>query len=517
MADESYNSNLDKYDRDGRYSSPGGATSDDEIEELLKVRPPVMPNLQAYTPRNTTAPPQVAGRQAPRMTGGPASAPATPDYAGSAYDQQTKAAADLDAAERAAQTSPDTSQLNTLDTQIAGKRVPTQLRENRPEGDTGVGTGKMKQEFAPSLGRRIWRGVEGSTIGLLTGGIPGAAVGALEPGMIRGGTAYGAPNAKYNQTEADRQATLANLEAQRPEMSETLKAAIEARRNQVKDMSDLGKDRKDVGEGITSIQRAQNETPEAKGKAAGAEQTQKDAAAFKDRQQRWPTVANLVPPSQRNAAEARYLLTGEMPKAGEPRQPSAEEIMLSGALGRWRQANGGKDPNYEQFVEILSAVKGAGRAGGGGNEDVDAIVADAAGKKQEFTNGYTRRADGYYMKNGALLPADTNAAKKMAKGDELLDPNAFQQRVDQYRLDANTKLARHGAVIDAQGNVQTGAGRTGGRGSAAVSETETLKGPIKPEEVAGGRTAVGAGGHTIVHRNGQWVDPETGLPPSGKR
>lgn len=502
MADESYNSNLDKYDPEGRYPS---AASPLDLEELLKTR-----LVKTVPPATSAAWPA----QQEKANAEPARA-AQPqvDYAGSAYDQQTKAAADLDAAERAAQTSPNTSQLNTLDTQIAGKRVPTQLRENRPEGDTGVGTGKMKQEFAPSLGRRIWRGVEGSTIGLLTGGIPGAAVGALEPGMIRGGTAYGAPNAKYNQTEADRQATLANLEAQRPPMNEALKAAIEARRNQVKDMSDLGKDRKDVGEGITSIQRAQNETPEAKGKAAEAEQ----AAAFKDRQQRWPTVANLVPPSQRNAAEARYLLTGEMPKASEPRQPSAEEIMLSGALGRWRQANGGKDPNYEQFVEILSDVKGAGRAGGGGNEDVDAIVADADGKKQEFTNGYTRRADGYYMKNGALLPADTNAAKKMAKGDELLDPNAFQQRVDQYRLDANTKLARHGAVIDAQGNVQTGAGRTGGRGSAAVSETETLKGPVKPEEVAGGRTAVGAGGHTIVHRNGQWVDPETGLPPSGKR
>ena len=458
-----YSSNLGNFDPDGNY--PSAASPLDIIEELLKARavsqPP--PRSWAAWPReqltaNSSQPAPAEARPSGKdTTSRPAGATpgindrAAPDYSSLALAELDKGSKALDVATETAQTQPDTSKLDAADKRIAELRTPTQLRQNRPEGDTGVGTGEMLANYKPTGWQRVGRGVKSGVIGLLTGGIPGAAIGALEPGAVPGGKAYGAPNSKYEQAEADREATLGNLTAERPEMSERLKTAIAARKAKVDDFSKLGQDRTKNAEGVTGVLKGQNESPEGKGAAAGAEQRQKDAAAFTDRQQRWRTVATMVTPTQMPTAEAQYLLTGALPNPREPRQPSAEEIALAGALARWRQDNGGKNPNYDQFVGILGDVRGKGA--GGGQDEVSSLVAEATGKKQEFFNGYTHRADGYWMKKGALLPAETNAAKKMATGDELLDPDAFKQKLDQFRLDANTKLAQHGAQINEQGTV----------------------------------------------------------------
>ena len=367
-----YSSNLGNFDPDGNYPS---AASPLDIEELLKARAVSQP-----PPRSWAAWPR---EQLTANSSQPA-----PDYSSLALAELDKGSKALDVATETAQTQPDTSKLDAADKRIAELRTPTQLRQNRPEGDTGVGTGEMLANYKPTGWQRVGRGVKSGVIGLLTGGIPGAAIGALEPGAVPGGKAYGAPNSKYEQAEADREATLGNLTAERPEMSERLKTAIAARKAKVDDFSKLGQDRTKNAEGVTGVLKGQNESPEGKGAAAGAEQRQKDAAAFTDRQQRWRTVATMVTPTQMPTAEAQYLLTGALPNPREPRQPSAEEIALAGALARWRQDNGGKNPNYDQFVGILGDVRGKGAGGGenGISPARDKILRTISDKKDKAVN-----------------------------------------------------------------------------------------------------------------------------------
>lgn len=64
------------------------------------------------------------------------------------------------------------------------------------------------QQYKPTGWQRFGRGLKSAALGLVTGGIPGAAMGAIDPTSIRGGTAYGAPNRAYQTTEANRQAQL---------------------------------------------------------------------------------------------------------------------------------------------------------------------------------------------------------------------------------------------------------------------------------------------------------------------
>jgi hypothetical protein len=88
--------------------------------------------------------------------------------------------------------------------------------------------GKLLPQFKPSTGQKIWRGVRGGLIGLATGGIPGAIVGGLEPGDIRGGKAYNAPNAQYTRGEERREqqlgATNQSLAEARKNWEDSIKA-----------------------------------------------------------------------------------------------------------------------------------------------------------------------------------------------------------------------------------------------------------------------------------------------------
>jgi hypothetical protein len=79
-------------------------------------------------------------------------------------------------------------------------------------------------EYRPGIGTRIARGVRSGLVGLATGGIPGAVVGAVEPGQIRGGSAYGAPVKQFNIDTARRAAQAGVLDKQMQENIDTSKA-----------------------------------------------------------------------------------------------------------------------------------------------------------------------------------------------------------------------------------------------------------------------------------------------------
>ena len=457
MADQIVNSNLGAYDRDGNYSSPGGATSEEDFEALLKARPVNMPNMGAYLRDHATRmpaqnQPSTINRQpsaqtiSPRITGGP-----TPQqsYSDEARASVEKGGADLDAGERLALTEPDTSKLDALDKEINWAKRPTQLRENQPMGDKnqaadmGVGTGKMLPQFEPSLGQKIWRGARSGIIGLMAGGLPGAAIGALEPGAVKGGKAYGAPNSKYEQAETDRQATLANLESQRPQMSEALKTAIESRKAQATELGTLAERR---NQGATAL----NETPGAKAETKQLE----DAVAYNERQQRWPTVANLVPPSQRAAMQVHYMLTGEMPKAGEPRQPSAEEIMLARGVELKTQELG-HPLKYEDFMAVVRDVK----AKGGADQDdtAQALWAKAGGELESFRSGFTQSP-----KSGRWMNT---------KSGQSYTNEEYLNEADKIRKKYNVELSKMGYTINPDGQMVSL--RQGGQPGAAPAAAAT--------------------------------------------
>ena len=96
----------------------------------------------------------------------------------------------------AANPAPDT---NALEAKIGQESVPTPYR------DAG---GKPLPQYAPSTLGKIGRGLKGAALGFFEGGPFGLGVGAVDPGLVRGGTEYGAPNRAYESVDAARQTQL---------------------------------------------------------------------------------------------------------------------------------------------------------------------------------------------------------------------------------------------------------------------------------------------------------------------
>jgi len=506
------NSKLGSFDQNGNYPS---AASPLDLEELLKTRP-------------INAPPQASWAKWPTAGSGVSGVSEKPtvqpaqDYSGLALGQVQKGEADLDAAERAAQQEPDRSQLNSLDARIAREQLPTQLRENRVAGDvnreadTGVGTGKVLPQFKASLGRRLLNRFTASE----------EAIGEGKPGLLGlispekfGVQAAG--NKAYQQKEAERQATLAGLEAQRPQMSEVLKDAIARRKEQATEFTTLGERRTQAAAEI-------NKTPEEEARKKQLE----NEAAFKDRAQHLAdpntkALLNLMPPAQRGVAEAHYLFTNEMPKPTEPRQPSAEEVMLAQATVLKRQELG-RNLKYDEYIQLVNDIKGkAGGVGDAPPQDVLNILTELDTKKQaELASADpVRMPDGRY-KISRLVTGKDNPFTPYA--GKTIDAATFQRLTDKTRVDLNAHpvVRKLGWMMAPPQSGDTAPRwektREAAAANPAVAPAGKAAGPVaagnfKGPIQQGEQTAAGPGGHKIVVRGGQWVDPETGLPPSGKR
>lgn len=82
--------------------------------------------------------------------------------------------------------------------------VPEEIAQAQAKQLADEGKTVNPQDYKPSFGQRVLRGLRSAGIGLLTGGVPGALVGAMEPQDIRGGKAYNAPTDAYDQAVAGR-------------------------------------------------------------------------------------------------------------------------------------------------------------------------------------------------------------------------------------------------------------------------------------------------------------------------
>lgn len=250
--------------------------------------------------------------------------------------------------------------------------------------------GNILPQYKPSTGSKIWRGVRGGLVGLLTGGIPGAAVGALEPQDIRGGTAYGAPNKTYDRAEDTRQQQLASTGDELSTAMKNWKDVNDARKekaSQYRANAALGKD---VTTGATGLINAENK-PESEANKTAAK-LELDQKTFDLRRQQLTTDPSLSKLSPLN--KAYYMAEG---KVYQPRESNEADLLASNiakATVTFKNSHGGKNPaTLEEFNSVISAAKGdLGKGKGSVTPQQNRAVAD---KK----NAAIEKALGEYAKD----------------------------------------------------------------------------------------------------------------------
>lgn len=304
----------------------------------------------------------------------------------------------------------------------------------------------------PSVGRRIWRGVRGGLVGLATAGLPGALVGAIEPGAIHGGQAYGAPNDAYQKEETTREQQLGSTDDSLKTAFSNWKNQVDAAKAKGSDLraaATLGKDETTGSVGMQDAATAAQKEKDEVAKTAADSPAAKDAAALKlsnDQYQQRKTRLD-TDPSLRNLSPINKLLYALNGKVPDPREPNEAEIN-AGAAARalvvFKAQHGGQGPQtLDDFNNIQAAARGMmGRGGGKGDpnadEEVSSIVADSIAKKQEFADNWVRQPDGNYTS-----PDFTKTMKA----------SEFQDKIEGFRTAANAKLAKKGAMIDGSGNI----------------------------------------------------------------
>jgi hypothetical protein len=197
--------------------------------------------------------------------------------------------------------------------------------------------------------------VRGGLVGLLTGGIPGAAVGALEPGDIHGGTPYGAPNKQYTQAEQSREQQLAAVGPQLKTAMQTWKDVNEARRVKAGDYRANAALGKDVAEGATGLLNAANK-PETEANKTAAK-VELDQQLFDQRRQQLatdPAFKNISPLNR-----ALYMANGKLPDPRETSEGDIQAANMARALAAFKLSHGGKNPaTLEEFNGVAAAAKG---------------------------------------------------------------------------------------------------------------------------------------------------------------
>jgi hypothetical protein len=391
--------------------------------------------------------PQVTGKTSPQSSptpGAAGQADTLDDIGRSALNKGLALGgfAEQTARDIAASPGPDTA---ALEAQRAKDAAPTPYRDP----NTGAILDSA-QQYKPSGWQRFGRGLESAAIGLVTGGIPGAVVGALRPDEIRGGTAYGAPNAAYRATEAARQGRLGSEDQQIDEAQKNFKAITDARKTAASEARQGVTAYNDVAKGAGELENAgTNKTKAAteQEKADTDAQTRKDnspegVAALSEAQfgERGKEADRL---GLRGGQRSLYLANGKLP---DPRQATSEEVARAEALRTFRTQNGREPQNMDEINQVNAAA--SGRLHDATDDPTGPIVAAATGKKDEFVNQWDRQLDGSYLKRGANR-------YQLRSGDKI-SGQEFNARVEQFRLDANKELVKHGAQIDATGNVTRG-------------------------------------------------------------
>jgi hypothetical protein len=320
-------------------------------------------------------------------------------------------------------------------------------------------TGKVLESaqeagYKPSVWGEIGRGVRGALVGGLTGGIPGALVGAIEPQDIRGGTAYGAPDKAYQTTEANREAALTSDQGQRAATLQNFKDLTDRRKGIAGVLRDVATSENDAGKQAAELTNASTNQVKAQTEQQKADT---EAATRKDNSPEGVAALTEAQFNERTKLADRLNLQGSMRaillangKLPDPRQATAEEIARSQALRTFVQQNKRQPQTMDEINSINAAASGRLKDEGGEAQPpaVSSAVAAAVGKKEEYEKGATRLPNGNYLKAGG----DRHNPKDVIPAAE------YAQTVDQYRLDLNKTIAKHGWEMDPTGNMRRAGG-----------------------------------------------------------
>lgn len=417
---------------------PGAAPVDPRM--VVPDDEPPNPTLRQRTPAPKPAPPSVpavnqSGTSQPVDTAGAAGL-----QRGWQQDAAHQAVTGLlDVTNKARQNyegEPEAPDTTTVDTRIENESTPTQLRDQN-----GKILKPYKEGFWGELGR------------------VGHNFAAGYSGQMDKVTPYGAPNNTYKEDEELRQEKLALDEQRKKDVVDRFATSLKQRREQATDLKSLEPGYKDVGTMSVDAQKSQTEEDKQADEARrlspegqAAAKTAISEAEFKQ----YSSEADRL--GLRGTQRTQYI--GNKGKITDPRQATGEEIARAQALRTWQHEHPGDTPGLEDINTINAAA--GGRLKDEGGDPVGSIVADQTGKKQEFIDQYDRQPDGSYLKKGA------SPIKSLQKQGDKMSGQEFNDKVEQFRLDANKALARHGAQIDNQGNVVRNAKQAAGGGSSAA-------------------------------------------------
>lgn len=462
MADDRFSAGLTDQDEMSQFPSAANPLTAMGIDpELARANPDLLAalNPNAAVHGDETAKPPMAGPVS-MPTGDTPSAPAPPssvtDYgmAGLAtLNQNAKSA--TDAAGAIPTSNPEVDRLSAQRSKFAAPAPLYNPQTGKMLSQTteiDPATGKpITINPKPTAGTRIWRGVRGGLQGLLAGGIRGGLLGAVNP-ALEGGEAYGAPNKAYQNAEQQREGKLASTDADLTNSFKNWKDQVDAAKAKAGEFRANAALGKDLTTGSTGMQNAATEAKkeaDAAAKNAADSPEARDAAKLKLNQQELDLRKKTVEtdPTFRAMSPLNkmlYMLNGKVP---DPREPNEAEItagQAARALVVFKAQHGGQGPQtLEDFNSIQAAARGSldrgkGRTDANNEDEVGSIVANATAKKQEFADQWKRQADGSYT--------TPDFSKR-------LTASQFQDKLEQFRTDANVKLAKKGAKIDEQGNV----------------------------------------------------------------
>jgi hypothetical protein len=363
---------------------------------------------------------------------------------------------------------PDTG---AIDSRIKAESTPTPYRDPH--------TGKVLESakdagYKPGFWGELGRGVRGAAVGLLTGGASGAVLGALEPQDVKGGTAYGAPDRAYQTTEANRESALASDQAQRT-----------ATLANFKDLTDR---RKGLANTLRDVATSYNDAAKTGGELTNAASTAaNDADEIGKREDKSPqgeTALSEARFSELNSQADRMNLTPRMRtqflanngKLPDPRQASAEEIARAQALQTFRRQNNREPQTMDEINSINAAASGRLKDEGGEAPppEVSSAVAASVGKKQQYIDGATRISTGRHVGDYLKPGGNVSDAKDRIPAAE------YNQTVDQYRLDLNKAIAKHGWEMDSTGQLRR-AGSAAPGAPVALAPPQAAAAPQVPQ------------------------------------
>jgi hypothetical protein len=231
-------------------------------------------------------------------------------------------------------------------------------------------------DYKPSFGQRVLRGLKSAAVGAVTGGVPGLLTGAIEPGDIRGGTAYGAPTDAYDTAVQAQQKKVAGDTEQIGNMTGSFNRWKDLQTARQKGLADADTSFKNVASDASGAENAETnaakvpiEQQQADTAATTAKNNSPDAKLQLSQQQldQRTTFADRMrmPPGMNRT---RYILTGEIPT---PHEASAEEIALGQADAAFTRENGHPPQTLADFQKVMTAVKGGEGRGGSSQQDAN--------------------------------------------------------------------------------------------------------------------------------------------------